>query len=326
MEAAKRANLAFQTWVQARALLDHHQPEPVLARLEQVTAEGEVEEMVEAAIPPGYVQRTVRAMNPDRAVLGEWSGELFRRRISFWPVLGIIAWPVAALGMVLSGIRSMFSLSPWSHKAQPGEPWHAGVFDADGIALADRVDAVMVATRRRLGQVPAPLLADLPDADAMEFQIKSQVLALAETFRTEALAPLLARRPGLFGRLFRRGLALLILLWFPFVQPVLRLVLGAFGSVADWDWRVAGELAVEALSASAVLSGLLVSLLLLACITAAVYSIAVRDANALLQRVSGAGESAGGVCASLASAIRRPLEHARERLGGVTEQLVRMAA
>ena len=84
----------------------------------------------------------------------------------------------------------------------------------------------------------------------------------------------------------------------------------------------------KALSAANVLTGLATALIILAILVATVYSRAVRDARAAIDRLqeAGAGAVADTLAESLANTVRRPIEQLRTQLTDATETLDGFAA
>jgi hypothetical protein len=83
------------------------------------------------------------------------------------------------------------------------------------------------------------------------------------------------------------------------------------------------EALVTALSAANVLTGLATALIILAILVATVYSRAVRDARAAIDRLheSGAAAVADTLAESLATTLRRPIEHVQAQLADATDKL-----
>lgn len=316
----KQANLAYQSRVQAAQLLQHHRPRAVLERLERIAGDELVEEAAARCFPQAYCRDLLERINCDSRLVPEWSGRLFRRRIVYWPLVGLIAWPLAAVGAALGGLRRR---SPGSTGPGDGDD----LFRADGIPLEERSDALLAAVRAALAGVTRQVAIDLPKADAVAAAFRTELLALAEEQRSAAIARALRRRPSLPGRLLRWLLPVGVVLWFPLVQPVLAGVLEhrPEGSVPDLELLAA---VVHALSAHHVLAGLGVSLLILAAVAAGVYARAVRDAQGAAERLADAdpAELADTLMPALLHPLRRPIEELRRQLAETTALLERLAA
>jgi hypothetical protein len=313
----KRANLAYQVRRQAERLLEHYEPQPLLDRLARAADPEVVQDAVERAIPAGYCAQVFERLNSAGPLSAEWSATLFKARIARWPLLGLIAWPVAAIGAALGSLRSIL----------PKVSGEAGgdAFRSEGLSLEDRVDAVLDRTRAELAVVSRRVTIDLPASGVLARQFRDEAATLAEENRSVVIGPLLQRRPSLAGRFLRWVLPLAVLLWFPLVQPVL----GALLEGADGHLRLDGQalaLLVSALSARNVLVGLVASLIILAGLVAAVYSRAVRDASLAAERLRSSGPDVLGetLAQSLSASLRRPIEHVRVKLADPTEVLLGM--
>lgn len=315
-QANKQANLSYQVRTQARQLLDHYQPQPVLAAIDRAASDETFAELLDRSLPAAYTSAIMERLNADRELFVEWSGMLFKRRVSYWPLLGLIAWPLVLLGSFLAGLRPML---PSRRLADVDDP-----FRIHGVSLEERLEGLVARLRSRLVQVTRRVTLDLPDASALATRFRADAVQLAGHLREQTIAPYRDRRPGWLGRVFRWTLPVAVLLWFPLVQPVLAWTLAAARPHSAWNWSGL----VTALSASNVLAGLTVSLLVLAGLVAAIYSVAVRDTNAALRRIRGS-ESTGhddALRAAIEQPLRRPIETFREQLAEEVERLRSIAA
>ena len=112
------------------------------------------------------------------------------------------------------------------------------------------------------------------------------------------------------------------MLWFPFVQTVLDAGLSTVRSQSSVGLASLIS-AVHALSASNVLLGLLATLLILAGMTAAIYSLAVRDGLRASRRLADAipDIATDGLAGSVSTAIRTPLQKIVAELNVVVSRL-----
>ncbi|MHC4090767.1 MAG: P-loop NTPase family protein, partial [Planctomycetota bacterium] len=261
--ANKRANLAYQVRRQAEQLMKYYQPGPILTRLERAADPQAMEEIVGRSVHPAYCGQVFQRLNTGRVLFGEWSTVLFKARIAHWPVLGIVAWPLALVGLVLGGLRALL---PDPSGGASGDP-----FRCEGLSLEDRVDAILARLRAELAWVPQRVGIELPAEEGLVQQFRGEATALATEHRAAVIDPLLQKRPTLPGRVLRWVIPLAVLLWFPLVQPVLAIVLGSMYGEIGLDLETVAML-VQALSAGNVLAGLGASLIILAALVAAVYS------------------------------------------------------
>lgn len=314
----KQANLEYQVRSQARRMLEYYQPQDILQRLRSVVGPDTMEEITAAAFPAAYSQRLVQALGGGRALLAHWPAELFRRRIAYWPMLGLIAWPLALLGAAVAGLRRLL---PRSAAAEVEDP-----FRLDGLALEDRVEGLLAAARTRLASASPEVAIDLPDAAALARQFRSDARTVSEARQAAAIAPFARRRPTWLGRVVRAVLPVAVVLWFPLVQPLLSALLSAWETGVKLD-LAAARMLVSVLSAGQVLEGLVVSLLILAALAAAVYSGAVRDSFTAMERlersdVEGVAEPLAG---AIAARVSRPVEQVCQQLSELSTALEDLA-
>ncbi len=315
--ANKRANLGYQIRAQAGQLLDHYRPTAILDRLDRAAGAEELEELATRFFPPVYHNGLIQRLNADRRLFAEWSTTLFKNRIAYWSLLGIVAWPIALVGAVLGGVRML----------RPAGA-NAGAEDAfrfDGIALEDRVEGVLAGVRARLAGLLEKLTIQLPDESELTARFRADASLLADEHRRAVIEPLMERRPGAFGRFLRWLIPVLILLWFPFVQPVLAGLMTAL--VGGMSKGEAASLVIHTLSATKILSALVVVLLIYAAMVGIVYSRAVRDTFAALERLRNASAEtiAEPMTAALLAAVRKPVDRVRAELADLTATLRQFA-
>lgn len=320
-EFNKRANLSFQVRRQAAELIEYYQPGRIIETLERAVGREGVEQAIQHSFPAEYCARVMLALTTDRSLGWQWSGTLFRRRIVHWPLLGVIAWPLAAIGGLLSALVGVSRSLPW-WTDQPSDQ----LFQMDGISLTDRADALLKIIQSGLVRMPRRIAFELPSMRALAQQFQMNALELAQVRRSAAIEPYLQPKPGTIGRTARGLLTLGVLLWFPFVQPILASVL----EIAVWHegWPLeAARLIVRALSATNVLAGLAVSALILAGLVGAVYARAVRDgfaAHDSLRNMMSDWDTAAPTH-GLIEMIRRPVEAVQNELQEITTALERLS-
>lgn len=205
---------------------------------------------------------------------------------------------------------------------------NAGAEDAfrfDGIALEDRVEGVLAGVRARLAGLLEKLTIQLPDESELTARFRADASLLADEHRRAVIEPLMERRPGAFGRFLRWLIPVLILLWFPFVQPVLAGLMTAL--VGGMSKGEAASLVIHTLSATKILSALVVVLLIYAAMVGIVYSRAVRDTFAALERLRNASAEtiAEPMTAALLAAVRKPVDRVRAELADLTATLRQFA-
>jgi len=312
-EANKRANLRYQLRVQAEQVRAHYQLDALQARLDRALDADALGELAARYFSGTYCGSVLRRLNGTDQLFGEWSAEIFRRRILRWPLLGIIAWPAQALG----GLRKLL---PRLAREEVPDP-----FRQDGMGVAERADGLIAGLRARLAVVGPRWLASLPGAAELERAFRTDASELADAQREAVRARWLRPRRGGAGGVLRGVLTIAVFLWFPFIQPALAAWLGT----AESGFISAAALKglVQALSGSAVLSGLCVSLLLLSGMTAAVYSHAVADTYRALAQLADAADREGAepLRGNLLVSATRGVMQMRERLSDCCARLAQLA-
>ncbi len=318
VRANKLANLTYQTRHQAQVLLSHYKPESLVAALDQDVSREKVEAVVHESLGAGYVAEMGRRLQDRRRLVSEWTATLFRRRIAGWPLLGLIAWPAAGLAGALSGLRSVWLRERGNEVAD--------AFRVDGVALEDRVSRVRTAIETRLARISDRLNVSLPGVNVLTHQFRGDASVWADARREAVFGPLLRRRPTLVGRAVRWLLPPVVLLWFPIVQPLLAALLGRPATEIAFDMDMAQSV-VAALSGANVLTGLTVSLLIMAALVGAIYSRAVRDAHRAADRMDMpiSGDDASVLAAGVVEGLTSPVVHVRDELAGVVDELNGMA-
>jgi len=312
--ANKQANLSYQVKTQARQLLDHHKPLPTLQRLQRVAGPQQVAEIADYSFSTAYCVHLLGQISSEKVLFPDWSSQLFKKRLSFWSLLGLIAWPVALLGRLWGSLGSML---PGSNNTARDLS-----FTFEGIPLEDRADSTLAGLHNILARVDERIEFDLPSGEEIAQQFRREVLDQADSFRSRSLMPLLEKKPSLVGRVFRWVFPFAVLIWFPFLQPLLAGLLVSLqeGNLVSMDTLL---LLVETLSASNVLVGLAVSLLILAALTAAIYSVSARDTCKILDRLKHASPQviSEPLTGSLIAMLYRPIDKVRSQLAELATTL-----
>jgi hypothetical protein len=267
---------------------------------------------------PAYVGGVLARLNAADMRFPEWSGKLFRRRIARWPLLGWIAWPAMALAGALGGLRALLPRMATAPLTDP--------FRNAGIDLEERADGLLAALRARLTPINPELAARLPAADAVAQRFRGDATAVAQAQADGILTDRLARSGGVLGRIVRGGLTVGILLWFPVVQPLLALSLGAVDQGELLSVATLADL-TAALSGSTVLTGLTVAVLLLIMLTGGVYSRAVAETYRALDALGGAtsATAAGPLSEAVARSAAKSALDFRADLADIAETLSGLA-
>jgi hypothetical protein len=296
-----------------------YQPDESLARFDRVLVEDRLDELTTQYFSPAYCAAVLRRLNSVDALFGSWASALFRRRISRWPLLGAIAWPAMAIGAALAGVRALL---PRFTTVDAPDPYRQ-----DGVDLADRAEGVISGLRSRLASLGPRFVALLPEAPIIAQAFRADAQALANEQREAVLAGRMRGHTGVLGKFLRGMLTVGILLWFPFIQPMLAAWLATMGAGGAGAME-ALKLLVQTLSGSAVLSGLCVSALLLIGMTGAVYARAAADAYRALDQLRDLADDEGAAAlgAALAATATRDPRAVREQLAAICDRLQAIAS
>ncbi|MCA9299178.1 MAG: hypothetical protein KDA28_08940, partial [Phycisphaerales bacterium] len=287
-DARKQANVAHANRILAQRILEHYGVDDARRRLG--LAIERIGDAAARAMSHAFAGRLLRRLIDDRTATDEWTSDLFRDRVSRWSLVGAIAWPIASIGRMLSRL-----------KAAPPDP-----FRVDAMDLGERIEQVRVSMDAPLAPVLERLEIDLPDASRLEQQFRADATDAALGLRHEAFMRVRGREPSWAGRLLRWVLPIVILLWFPLLQPLLATGLEL---VNDPFSLTMVQRLVESLSPTSVLAGLVASAIVLSLLAGMIYAGAVRDASRAVAwlREVGDAELLETLCASLAGRIQEPL-------------------
>lgn len=320
--ANKKANLSYQLATQSKRLLDYYKPQPILDRLNKAADIDETRERVREYLTDPYCTQLVRRLNDEDALLVDWSAKLFKRRITYWPLLGLVAWPLVLIGAMFNRLRNL-----WTGSTTAGaidDP-----FRADGIALRERMEGAVASQQAALGGLAIRLSIELPTPEQLEQTFRLDATRIAVSQRQATLDRMLHKSPGALGRFVRGVIAILALLWFPIIQPILAIalppIIAAWSSAAQQsvtiNWSEFATGIVGALSASRMLAGLLVSVILMLALVAAVYSRSVRDAQRAIERLtaSPADMATHPLLEPTTAALNQPVSTVHDRLRQVID-------
>ncbi len=314
----KRANSAYQSRVQAQRILDHYRPIETLDKLLVAIDDQAIQDIVHRSLSPDYSTGILKSLNHISRLESEWTAQLFRARICNWPGLGFIAWPITGLVGILRSLRRFL---PPGLADRSGDP-----FRRDGLSLINRTEAILAGIQARLASVSRKLRLDWPSAAALEADIRSGASEWAGQLREAAIEPYMTRPSGFLGRMIRGVIPWAVLLWFPFVQPILDGGLSMFQSESA---TLTSSLlsVVRALSASNVLLGLLTAIMIVAGLTAGIYSLAFRDSLRASHRLNDATTSTATDSFAMATttAIVTPFHNLAAELQSIITQLQSLA-
>ena len=300
----KERNVEQANRLMAARILEHYGVEDARRRLD--LAIDRIDDASTRALSAAFAGRLLHRLIDDRAASDEWTSDLFRARIGHWSLVGAIAWPMATLGRLLARLRA----------TQP-DP-----FRVDALDLRSRIEQICQAMQAPLAPVLERIDLDPPEPELLEHQFRADSIEAASLLRAQAFERVRGRGPTVVGRFIRRVVPLLVLLWFPLLQPLLATGLQLIDDPLSLQTL---QRLVESLAPSSVLAGLGASVVILALIAGVVYAGAVRDAGRAVTWLRGSGDAEllESLCTTLSSRIQEPLIAIREELDQVVGMLER---
>ncbi len=322
--ALKRANQRREQRVHAERIQRHYDLKRTIEHLTLACDAQYHEQVLAEALGADFsvtcAARLAGHIRPDTAL----ADELLERRVEQWPLLRLVYWPFGWLSRALGRRLMVTGTTRTQSDVDP--------FDVAGQALADRVElararvladhAVIVS---RLG-----LDARVPSATVLAARALLSARRLTPQFETRLLHDLRQRdrRPGLCAR---AGLWL-ILLWFPFMQPVLEGGLALYVDTGAWHWAQGLYRIVSAFSAVHLLMGFAVVAAVYVALLAGMYARSLRSIRCAL-----AGTDSTGPGTRLAESVDdllitellvplvRPFQDRLNRLSAVQTRLDRLS-
>ncbi len=269
----KERNLRAQIRRNALRIREAYEVDHWLGQLESAMAGEYRQAMLNDAFGPEYCRAVATSLLRTRRSDIELADEVMDVRAGRWPLLSVLYWLSRWL------IRRVGrSLSPGAGQSGAG-PAESFRFRSRG--LADRVESLVHRLRTEHSAVVRHmgLQERFPDPVELAGRMESELAELPRKGDEEVIERLtVGYRPGLL----RRTLVWVVLLWFPFVQPVaegMLEMLSAGTRITAWVhglYRV-----VWALGATQLLKGFALVVLVYAACLAAIYARCVRDVQAL---------------------------------------------
>jgi len=288
--ALKQANRRREQRINAERLRDHYDLERTIQHLALACEAQYHEQVLAEALGADFsvtcAARLAGRMRPDTAL----ADERLERRVEQWPLLRLVYWPFGWLSRAL-GRRLMVARTT---RTQSG----ADPFDVAGQALADRVELARARVLADHAVIASRLGLDtrVPSATALADRARTGADQLIPQFETRLLDDLRQhdRRPGVCAR---AGLWF-ILLWFPFVQPVLEGGLALYVETGAWHWAQGLYRIVSAFSAMHLLLGFAVVAAVYVALLAGMYARSLRSVRSVL-----AGTESGTANGLLAESV-----------------------
>jgi hypothetical protein len=260
----KEANQRREQGINVTRMREHFALDQTATQLSLACEIGYHQQVLHDALGPGFAAqvagRLAGRLRPPTAL----ADELLERRVEAWPLLPLVYWPFGWLSRALGRRLTLGSSSPSEPVRDP--------FDIAGHGLEARVELVHTrlladqsAIIRRLGienRLPKTALLTQRATAAAQSLIPQFEARLLESIRQGD------RKPGFFGKSF----LWLILLWFPFLQPVLEGGLAMVAETGVWNWTQGLYRIVSAFSALHLLMGFAVVAIVYVAILAGMYA------------------------------------------------------
>ncbi len=325
MQEIKRANRLVEVDRNKRSIAEHYRLDGWIDRLEGVCNVEEQCDRLNAAFGREYAATVGRRLAKGMRSETELADELLAERVELWPILPIIFWPLRG---IVRRLGARFAGSRWTATDLPSE-----AFTVLGQSLCDRIadfrerlcsDAAIEIEQLRL-------LEALPEPEAVANSVERHTALLVSEIDDTTLEGLKQtyRRPSFV----RRWALWLVLLWFPFLQPISAGVLNILGAGGSIDILSGLAQIVTALSAVKLLTGFLFSLLVYVIVLATMYARCVAAVRKARRRKSPGSDDAtvitDGVDNVLVSEIvgklTRPFSEVCARLVSLRERLSRVS-
>jgi hypothetical protein len=232
------------------------------------------QQILREALGPDYADQVALRLAGRLRPATTLADDLLERRVDAWPLLRLVYWPFGWLSRAL-GRRLVPARS--SHREMAGDP-----FDIAGHGLDARVDLMrsrLLADHtvivRRLG-----IEGGLPPAASLHQRVAAAAQDLIPQFESRLLDTLRQgdRPPGWIAK----GFLWLILLWFPFLQPVLEGGLAMVAETGVWNWTQGLYRIVSAFSALHLLAGFAVVAIIYVALLAGMYARCLRTVREAL--------------------------------------------
>lgn len=269
VQRIKRDNVDAQVNRRAEQILRHFQLE---ARIEGCKLARElVEKEFERQFDDDFVTTVAQRLRGMTRPPSELAHDVMDRRVPKWPELAVLYWPIARL----LRFASRWVIPGWSSERFEASDLH----QVSGMNLRDRADVLSISMNAHLAHFP-PAVRSSPEKLDLSNEIKRVEAQLAEIpARREAnFVSLLTISSGRPSRLARGGIWF-ILLWYPFVQPVLVGLLQMASMHGVRSALQAATTIVLALGAGTLFKGLTAVAAIYCAILAIMYARAVRDVS-----------------------------------------------
>lgn len=240
------------------------------------------QQVLNEAMGPEYCASVAAALKTQMRTDTELADALLDRRVEHWPLLRIVHWPLGWLSRAV-GRR----VSPTSRRAPDvvGDP-----FDVEGRSLTDRVellrsrvlaDQAVVASQLKLDEeIPSASMLARRGSTAADRLVPQLENRLLEEAQERYHKPSILRKAALW----------LVLLWFPFLQPILEGGLEMYVETGAWQLAHGLYRIVSAFSATHLLAGFAVVLGVYVGVLAIMYARGLRTVRRALIEQNGSDD------------------------------------
>ncbi len=309
----------------------HYDLDRLTERLEQVCDPAYQQQALNEVMGPEYCSAVVASLDVCLRSDTELADELLERRVESWPLLRLVYWPFGWLSRIAG--RRIGAATPGNtggHEDDSGPSQRlfrraVSVFDVGGSSLAERIEQLRsrILSDHAVAVQRLDMEAELPVTSTLEKRMATAADKLVPHLEGRLLDEIRRgdRKPGILGK----TALWLILLWFPFLQPILSGVLEMLADsgtiqLAHGMYRVVSALsAVHLLAGFAVVAGVYVALL------AGMYARGLRNIRRVRSREDASSPVAEAVDELIVSEVVVPLatpfERRLERLHVILKRL-----
>lgn len=240
------------------------------------------QQVLNEAMGPEYCSAVAEALEARLRRDTELADELLERRVEQWPLLRLVYWPLGWLSRIAGKrIGAAPARDGQWHRADSQTAFHrlsgaVDPFDVGGTSFVERIELMRSRVLADHAVIARQLAIEpeLPKASSLAKRVSAAARTLVPRLETRVIDEIRHndRRPSLLGK----AALWLILLWFPFVQPILAGGLEIFAEsgtirLAHGLYRV-----VSALSAAHLLAGFGVVLGVYVALLAGMYARSLR--------------------------------------------------
>jgi len=273
VQSIKAANREYELQVTVSRMTAHYDLERTTRRLAQACDPEYCRQVLDDSLGPQYCASVGEGLQSRLRRDTALADELLERRVERWPLLPLVHWPFGWLSRALG--RRVSPQSRFAFEAV-NEPFERG-----GRTLRDRIELLR---SRILGDHAAvaqqmKLDHEIPAAAVLEKQVIAAARRLPPMLENRLLDNVCARdRKASF--LGKAGLWL-ILLWFPFLQPILAGLLEMYAESGTWSLAHGAYRITVAFSAAHLLAGFAIVTGIFVAIVAGMYARGLRAIRTL---------------------------------------------